>query len=317
MSRAGHHKGLDRRRKLVVSLLLFLLLVLILTPPLYNRTFANPLLDQVDNAATQQIENSLTRALGAFALARATNAIISVMQETEIALSPAGIGLKLAPGQILDPLNDLVERFSWVMLIALSSLGIQRFLIELSPWLGIQLIGSLALLCWLAGLWLSPWLKFDLTTLGKRLLFLALIIRFAVPLTAALNQAVYQQFLAAEVEAASQSIKADNSKLRQLDTLPPKAGDENWWDNLKVRLQLQSGLDFEQLRTWIEQRSTRMIDNFLSLLVVFLLNSLILPLIFLWGIFRLFKALCGTALPHSATQTVSRKSAGETLCNQE
>ena len=34
--------------------------------------------------------------------------------------------------KVLDPINDLAERFSWVMLVNTASLGIQRILMEKS-----------------------------------------------------------------------------------------------------------------------------------------------------------------------------------------
>jgi len=85
-------------------------------------------------------------------LARGFNAVVSVFQESEVQLEPAGVGVSLALGQALDPINDLVERFSWVMLASLTSLGIQKFLIEITPFLSIQILLLLALCALLAGL---------------------------------------------------------------------------------------------------------------------------------------------------------------------
>jgi hypothetical protein len=53
-----------------------------------------------------------------------------------------------------------------------------------------------------------------------------------------------------------------------------------------------------------------MISSFLDLLVVFLLNTVILPIAFLWGIFRLFKALTGVPLLPKVEQTVAERMAG-------
>jgi len=103
---------LSDRRKILTSLILIILLVVIILPPLRSAVFKNPLFNQVDQTATARVEESLTRALASFALARVTNGVISVIQESEVAVSPAGVGLNLALGQILDPLNDMVERFS-------------------------------------------------------------------------------------------------------------------------------------------------------------------------------------------------------------
>ncbi|MCF6266926.1 MAG: hypothetical protein L3J57_10320 [Desulfuromusa sp.] len=302
---------LNNRRKIITSLILSVLLLVIVLPTLRTAVFENRLLQQIDQAATERVEESLTRALASFALARLTNGIISVIQESEVAVSPAGVGLNLALGQVLDPLNDMVERFSWVMLAALTSLGVQRFLIEVSPWLGIELLGTLALLLWLAGLWLGRWIHIDLASLGKRLLFLAIVIRFAVPLTAALNQTAYEYFLADRYTVASHSIAETNAELQQVEAIPDTSEDESWWQQFTSRLkQAEQAIDFERVQNWLKLRSTQMINSFLDLLVVFLLNTVILPIAFLWGIFRLFKALTGVPLLPKIGRTVAQKITG-------
>ena len=78
----------------------------------------------LDAIAETQVDAGLKRALTSFAVARVLNGIISVAQGTEIALTPGGIGANLTPGQILDPVNDLVEQFSELMLFASVAFGI-------------------------------------------------------------------------------------------------------------------------------------------------------------------------------------------------
>ena len=64
----------------------------------------------MDNRAAGDYEQLFQRAFVTFALARTINGVISVVQGTEVALQPAGVGVTLTPGEILDPVNDLVER---------------------------------------------------------------------------------------------------------------------------------------------------------------------------------------------------------------
>ena len=70
----------------------------------------------------------------------------SVIQDTEIAFSPAGVGVTLAVGEILDPINDLIERFSFVMLVSTASLGIQKILLEVGIWFGFRLLLTFSML---------------------------------------------------------------------------------------------------------------------------------------------------------------------------
>ncbi len=297
------------RPRVLTSLILLLFLLIFLIPPLSSFFSANPLFRQIDEQAIEQVDDSIKRALTAFALARATNAAISVIQESAVAVSPAGVGLNLALGQAFDPLNDLVERFSWVMLVALTALGVQRFLIEISPWLGMEILGSLALLLWLAGLWLKNMLRVDLVDCGKKLLLLALVVRFAVPFATMLNQTVYRQFLAPRYAAASDSITSGTRELRELQAVPVQLENgESWWSKLGSRLeQLEQALDFTRLGNWLEQRSAHLIDSFLSLLIVFVLNTVLLPIGFLWGILRLFRALAGATFPTAPAGSLARR----------
>ena len=71
------------------------------------------------------------RALVTFALTRTLNGVISVAQGTQLAFQPAGVGVVISAGEILDPLNDLVEQFSWLTLLAATSLGVQIMLAEM------------------------------------------------------------------------------------------------------------------------------------------------------------------------------------------
>ena len=68
------------------------------------------------------------------------NALISVAQGTEISAQPLGVGGTLAPGQLLDPLNDLVEQFSALMLAASIAFGIQKVLITIGAYWLISLV---------------------------------------------------------------------------------------------------------------------------------------------------------------------------------
>ncbi len=109
----------------LLSLVLLLAAVLSVTP-------------FMDQRAAADYEQLFQRAFVTFALARTINGVISVVQGTEIALQPAGVGVTLTPGEILDPVNDLVERFSWIMMGATISLGVQNVLLDISAWWVIQ-----------------------------------------------------------------------------------------------------------------------------------------------------------------------------------
>jgi len=80
--------------------------------------------------AQEQVDAGLRRALVTFGAARALNAAVSVLQGTEVSLQPLGFGVTLTLGQVLEPVNRVVEQFSTVMLYATVAFGIERVLVS-------------------------------------------------------------------------------------------------------------------------------------------------------------------------------------------
>jgi len=298
------------------TLILVVALAAVMIAPVRLALFDNPLFAAADRTATGYVDESFNRALSAFALARATNAVISVIQETEIEASPAGVGVSLALGQILDPVNDLVERFSWVMLVALTSLGIQKILIELSPWFSTQVLAMVALVLWCLGVWLQDWQRIDLIGMGKKLLILAALVRFAVPLAAWANQVVYGAVLADRYQEAAAGAEESRAELQGADptraAIPPEESATTWWQRLRGTLaRAEETLDFDQVLDWTKQESSQLINNFLTLTVVFLLNTILFPVAFLWILFRFFGAMSARLLPARLGAVATENRIGE------
>ena len=249
-------------------------------------------LTTVDRAAEDDFESLFHRALITFALARTLNGVISAVQGTELALQPAGVGVTLTPGEILDPVNDLIERFSWIMLGASLSLGVQQVLLDIGQWWGTRLVVALLALAWLfVRLW-----KGDRSVLEQtlvRALIIALFLRFAVPLALIANEAIYHQFLEARyvestqvIEAAGAEIEAVNHPVVEEDA----AENSSFFDSLGKALDsTRETLNLKERVEIIRERATELIENLIQLSVVFILQTGILPLVFLWLLIQLMK----------------------------
>ncbi|XPV54723.1 MAG: hypothetical protein ACNI3H_07375 [Halarcobacter ebronensis] len=80
----------------------------------------------IDTTAKTLVDDSFSQAIIVFGSAKALNAVISLAQGTELSL-PFFV---VAIGEVLDPVNDLVEQFSLVMLASMTSLGIQKIFLN-------------------------------------------------------------------------------------------------------------------------------------------------------------------------------------------
>jgi hypothetical protein len=86
------------------------------------------------------LRNEIGVNLGIYAISRTLNAAISVVQSAEVSLVVA----KVDVGELLDPVNDAVERFSTVMTWATASLLVQKFIITLVGSTAYKMIATLA-----------------------------------------------------------------------------------------------------------------------------------------------------------------------------
>ena len=119
-------------------------------------------LPDIDAAAAEYLDQSLADSLVIYGSARALNAIISVPQSVHISISlGAGVGLNL--GEALDPLNDLIERFSGFVLYGLAAIGLQKLVLAATSSLVMKIIATILIiagyLVWLFREQLDPrWL---------------------------------------------------------------------------------------------------------------------------------------------------------------
>ncbi len=272
-------------KKWSFSLLLLLIGALSLTP-------------FVDQRAEADYEKLFQRALITFALARTINGVISVVQGTEVALQPAGVGVTLTPGEILDPVNDLVERFSWIMMGATISLGIQNVLLDVSAWWVIQLLLS-GLSAWLL---VRVWYPGGQHASGVRkvllvrVLLLLLFLRFAVPVMLIANDLLYQQFLEQRYQQSTEVIALAGKELEQLqeESKPEDVHEDdrgvldsiaNAWSRTVDTVDLSGRLERMQ------QHAGEVIEHLVQLSVVFILQTGLLPVAFLWVFLEVLKRL--------------------------
>ncbi|MFO7971737.1 MAG: hypothetical protein R6U40_08300 [Desulfobacterales bacterium] len=288
-------KKLKNKRKIISTVVFVILLLVALIPGPRHLVFENRFFAGIDTEAKKYVDNALLRAASAFALARTFNAIVSVIQESEVQVQPAGLGVSFAVGQALDPINDLVERFSWVMLVSLTSLGVQNVLIEVSPWVSINLLLVVALSMLLTGLWIDNRYSIDFYKTGKTLVLVVFIVRFAVPAMAYLNNHVYVSILEQRHNETIDKIEADVQQMKEnefgqfpsTDQLGEK--NEQGLKN-KIKSALNQGKNLIDVRSRLQTIKTitgRLFDKFVKLIVVFILNTIVLPIAFLWGIVKI------------------------------
>ncbi len=275
----------------------------------------------IDRLSDRYTVQALSNAAVTFAVARVMNGVISVIQGTRVSATPAGIGVNLAVGEILDPLNDLLEQFSWIMLAATTSLGIQKILLAIGPSLGFNLVLGLSVFYLAVSLWSRHrWLR---PQTGLKLVLLVVVLRFGMAMVVMANQLVFYAFMLDDYQTSASLLEQSSADIERLN--PSMSGDAGsaarQVSNAGIDPGHQTALDgargkatnaeeeswFAAIKRFysdtvdvmnptdrieeIKQTSAAMMTHIFKLSAIFVLQTMLIPIAFLWLVYRLFSRL--------------------------
>lgn len=194
-------------------------------------------LEAIDRHTAEYIDGALVQATATFAIARAFNAIVSVLQEFTVSI----FTFEIAIGQALDPINDLVEQFSSLMKLALGSLIIQKVILEIVSENFFKIILSISGLFLVLTIILN---KFQYLQIAfKTFIFLAFI-RFSVVMVVLFYSAVDTAFINEKVEKDQAYLENFPQDIEQF--LENKEADEEFRSALEE--------DMKNLESMVEEK---------------------------------------------------------------
>lgn len=242
-----------------------------------------------DRAGQAHADTLFRRALITFGSARALDAVISAAQGTEIALSPAGMGLTLSAGEVLDPLNDLVEQFATIVLLAATSLGIQALALRICAWWGLTALLVIAAAGWAWLQWRpEPWP--GAARLARRTLVVLLALRFVLPAVTLASYWVFDVFVAPQQEESLRALESTRQEVGGLAALgqepqpdPSTSAPRPWGQRLREWLGAPPGAtDIQARLAAFQERIGDAVEHVVRLIVIFVLQTVLLPLLLLW-----------------------------------
>ena len=248
----------------------------------------------VDSFGERYTEEGLTRSLAAFGIAKGLNGLISVVQGTEVAVEPVGVGVILTPGQILDPVNDLIERFSWVMLICTTSLGIQSILLSIFSSFYFSIAVALTLFVLVLFIWIQPQSSAVLKNIFYRLAIFLIILRFFIPLMAIASDALYKAFLEPTYIESKQQLEQSNTTIANLSDnqkINKETTDKSWFEVMSSSIDsVMESLDVDRYYEQLKVEADNLTGHIIDLIVVFTMQTILFPLIFIWLSMKLIRA---------------------------
>ncbi len=252
-----------------------------------------------DIKGKELIDDSFSQAVIVFGSAKALNAVISLAQGTEIDLP----FLTIAVGQILDPINDLIEQFSLVMLASMTSLGIQKILMNFvtSGFYNILLTSFVLIL----NLWL--FIRFSKDEKFRLLFFKVTIIliflRFAVPSMSYVNELAYNSIVNYVNELAYNSIVKPEYNIEKLNKsiigVKDKVTDvmnntTRKQEDKSILTKFTEKLDSEYYSEKVDayKKAVEHSSEFIvALIIAFVFQTIFLPIIFLFSLYHLIRGI--------------------------
>ena len=235
-------------------------------------------LKPLDSIAEHHVESGFQRALTTFAVARTLNGVLSVVQSASIGVN-VGVGGSLHPGAILEPLDDLVEQFSSIMLAATLSFALQGLMLHVASAWPVSVLISVFLIAWgLLGIRrksMPVWLP--------RIALGLLFIRLSVPLLALASEGTYQLLFArdyAKWQAQIEVTKIPDNEAQPGESFSDRA--KRWWaQSAEIDNKLQA----------LKTKAEALAEHCIRLAAVFILQTAVLPLLFYWLVIWLYRLL--------------------------
>jgi hypothetical protein len=169
----------------------------------------------LDRFSAQDIDASIASAGLIYGTARGINALVSLLQGTELNV----VFLTISIGEVLDPVNDLIERFSDIILVALGSLALQKILLVVVSHTIFNILLSAVAVCTALSVFLRPG---RITSVLLRIFLAIAFLRFSLGLVVLANSWVDAHFLDAADQERHIAMEHFQGELRQLDTLTRK-----------------------------------------------------------------------------------------------
>jgi hypothetical protein len=217
---------------------------------------------QIDSRAQSYLTDTIASNAAVFGIVRSLNAAISVVQTAEVGVGIASIG----PGEALDPVNDLVERFSGILLFTLTALGIAQVFLLFTTSMAMKIVFSAVVGVAVLNLWWSD----NAAAIIMRVLLALLILRFVFVAQVWLVYLFdWMYFNATGTEAMSvlEGITRTFESMRES------------FSNLNIRERL-----FGDNQSLVEEDtvSETIASNVITLIVGMLFKSVIIPIGTLW-----------------------------------
>ncbi|MES2625031.1 MAG: hypothetical protein V4628_07125 [Pseudomonadota bacterium] len=254
----------------------------------------------LDSYADDAIGSALSSTLKLFASVRGVDAIVSAAEGTELSIAPVGVGVTFAPGELVEPVDDLIEQLGDVLIWVLTLLGVEKLSLGLLGSGSVRLISGTLFLVAAAFIIWRP--ARPLPQRVRTMLVVLVLIRIGLPLAAISSEALAQYVVDARTATAesalidvSQQIEdeqaAQNALVESQAPITDVAEDQSLMEKLNTAVDdlgnamsdMRNSLDMQASMEQLSQRMEAAVNHVVDLLALVTLRALLFPGLFLFS----------------------------------
>ena len=268
-------------------------------------------LPYLDQKADTYFSEVITKAALTYSVCRVVNASVSVIKESQIQIEPAGLGVSLAAGQVLDPLDDMTERASDILVTAIVSLGIQKIAYELSVAFAPALIAIFLIALVMATILKSVRAKMIREIILKFMVLIS-VARLCLPISSIFSSYLNGHYFSPEITKVKDELAMSSPVMEHLKDMRMPEIDG-------VLGTVKNGFKFvgektSDLKTALKemiQNMESMISNLLKLsylyVALFVIQVVLLPIGIFWLLLRITNTFFGINIPYTLTSRLQMR----------
>ncbi|MGF1720862.1 hypothetical protein L4D20_12565 [Vibrio kyushuensis] len=238
----------------------------------------------LDDYTHEKVNQSIIHGTVAYASVKTLSTGISAAKGVEFSVGLVTTRL----GELLEPVNETLVYTSHIIMTALASLGLQKMLLVIfSSSLGNSILITFGCL-YLISFWFSRFSRYE--SRAKSLFIFTVFVRFSLALSLGANALIDQAFIDPQI---NESVQRSNELTSSIETISledaASNGDidstekEGFWSKTKGAFEglSQSLVNKQDQILNLPELFNNYIMDFMNLIALFLLKSIILPISFL------------------------------------
>ncbi len=237
---------------------------------------------KVDSFTEKYFNEAITKAGVSYATVRVINASVSILKGSDLELEPAGIGLSIAVGEVLDPIDDMTERVSDILVTSLASLGVTKIVYEIFKSGFNYVVGIVFIALGILYMFQNKNLQ-NIKNFFLKSLAVLVVLRFALVFVSFVNYELNEIYFYPKIETVKQNLTfyISDDKIARFDSIDDADGlVDTIKENFK-KLKTKT-IELKDVFDKMLDNSSKIIANLLELtylyIALFLIQVIILPL---------------------------------------